>query len=75
MYQTLIEQCFTSGAQGMDYQPGRTQTYRICFVRYLQIRTSRAEGWGLERRIRRTFVPIDVEKRQRPAPSDTQMAD
>lgn len=59
-YQTIIEQLFVSGVSGMDYQPGQSQTYRIDFMRLLQVRTSCSEGWGSERPIRRVFVPDDV---------------
>ena len=58
-YQVIMEELFTGGAAGMDYQPGRSQTYRIHFDRLVQVRTSCPEGWGSERRIRRVFVPDD----------------
>ena len=58
-YQLIMEELFTGGAAGLDYQPGRTQTYRIHFDRLVQVRTSCPEGWGSERRIRRVFVPDD----------------
>ena len=59
-YQRKLEEVFTSGRSGVDYQPGQTQEYRIDFIRMLQIRTSCSQGWGSERRVRRVFVPNDT---------------
>ena len=56
-YQEAIEAAWQLRAAGVDYQPGRTQTYRLDFGAMVQTRTSCSEGWGTRRSIRRIFVP------------------
>ena len=57
LWQTIIEETWRMGLEGLDYKPGRSQTYRLDFGAMVQERTSCAEGWGSRRTIRRVFVP------------------
>ena len=56
-WQSIIEQAWRMGLAGLDYTPGRWQSYRLDFGAMVQERTSCAEGWGSRRTIRRIFAP------------------
>ena len=73
-YQAAIETAWMQGHLGLDYQPGRTQQYRLDFGSMRQIRTTAAPGYGSARTIRRTFVPNKPRTDPSP-PADADMPD
>ena len=67
-YQEFIENVWREGMAGVDYKPGKTQTYRLDFGTMTQTRTSCSEGWGTRRALRRIFAPDESpSKRSRPS--------
>ena len=73
-YQPAIEAARLQGHLGLEYQPGRTQQYRLDFGSMQQFRTSAAPGYGSARMIRRSFVPM--KPRTEPFPlADADMPD
>ena len=57
LWQGLIEHSWFMGEDGLDYMPGRSQTYRLDFGAMVQVLTSCSEGTGSRHMLRRAFVP------------------
>ena len=56
-WQGLIEDSWFMGEDGLDYTPGRSQSYRLDFGAMVQVLMSCSEGLGSRHMLRRVFVP------------------